>query len=84
MTKSIPLNGFQEVSKRHYFEFLSKHEVSLSLVGDYPYTKECKTSNGEIICKVVGYYANENKYPVILRYYIADKGEQDEGSSRNN
>jgi len=67
----VALDGFREVSKDEFYNIVGPLDVTLSTLGNYPYTTEFKLRHGRLVGKTVDSYAGEHSWPVVTRYYIS-------------
>ena len=67
----VAMDGFREVSKDEFYNIIGPLDVTLSALGNYPYTTEFKLRHGRLIGKAVDSYKGEYFWPVVTRYYIS-------------
>ena len=62
----------RQVSKKKFHEIVGSMEgVTSSVVGDYPYNSEWLTKGGTIVGKIKSEYGVENKYPLVVTYFVS-------------
>lgn len=65
------LDEFREVSRDEFYKIIMPLDVTLSILGNYPYTTDFKLRYGRLVGKAVDSYEGEFSGPVFTRYYIS-------------
>ncbi len=60
----------KQVSKDEFFKIVGPLDVTVSVLGNYPYTNEFKTRRHKLIGKAVDRYVNGNRGLITTDYFV--------------